>query len=200
MTSFKCPHNETIHILKQCPIEECPFHHKRVSMFFNVDKQDTMCVYYDSDIMANVSDNRTQISALSRDSRRTVSPKAIKESYDDALSYIKTKINLVHDISSTKHSCKCCGLPISPKQEICLSASVCGARSEWTKYVTSLYGVDNNLATKQLIWELLFKDKLHLEEAAKYLGYSLCPSRLLTEYIKTKMAKHETGKLSTVNK
>ena len=200
MTSFKCPHNEQVHILKSCPIIECPFHYNKVSMFFTVEKQDTNCVYYDSDIMTNVSDNRTQISALSRDSRRTVSPKAFKESYDDALSYIRTKIHLVHDIASTKHSCKFCGIPVSPKQIQCVSVSACSSRKDWLKYVVSLYGVDNNLSTYQLIWELLFKDKIHLEEQAKYLGYSLCPSKLLSEAIKAKMDKHESEKLSMVNK
>ena len=200
MTSFKCPHNESVHILNACPITECPFHYEKVSVFFKIDKRETNCVYYDSDIMSNVSDNRTQISALSRDSRRTVSPKAIKESYDDALAYIKTKIHLIHDISSNRHSCKSCGIPLNTKAELCVSVSACSSRKEWVKYIASLYGIEINQSTKQLIWELLFKDKIHLEEQAKQLGYSLCPSRLLPDCIKEKIAKYEMEKLSTVNK
>jgi len=68
------------------------------------------------------------------------------------------------------------------------------------KYVVSLYGIESNLSAYQLIWELLFKDKIHLEEKAKYLGYSLCPSKLLPESIREKLEKLETEKVSTVNK
>ena len=83
---------------------------------------------------------------------------------------------------------------------MCVSVSACSSRKEWVKYIASLYGIEINQSTKQLIWELLFKDKIHLEEQAKQLGYSLCPSRLLPDCIKEKIAKYEMEKLSTVNK
>lgn len=178
--SFVCPHNENVSIINQCPITECPFHVQSVSIFFEIKNPKTNCVYYDSDIMSNVSDNRTQISSLSRDSRRTISPKSVKESYDDALQYIRTKIKLIHDISSVSHSCKNCGYPLKKTTENhyrCMSTSLCKSRQEWVNYVISLYGLDANTSTKQLIWESLFKNEIHLEQRARELGYSLCSSK-----------------------
>ena len=62
MTKFICPHNEDVQIKGTCCITECPYHLNRVSEFFKIEvaeENKTNCVYYDSDIMANVASSRT---------------------------------------------------------------------------------------------------------------------------------------------
>lgn len=192
MNSFVCPHNESVTILEHCPITECPYHVQQVSKLFTLDEEKTGCVYHDTDMMANVSDSRTQISALSRDKRRQVSPKSIKTIYEDALTYMRTLYELTHSISSTKHYCKNCGYLTTNNKMQCVSTTICESRKQWVKMVVSKYALEDESAPKySLIWELLLTNKIHLEESALEIGRSLCSQRDLREY-KTMIINQET--------
>jgi len=182
MNSFACPHNSTVTILEHCPITECPYHVQQVSKLFTLEEEKTGCIYHDTDMMSNVSDSRTQISALSRDKRRQVSPKSIKTIYEDALTYMRTLYELTHSVSSTKHYCKCCGYPSTEKMK-CVSDTICKFRQEWVRMVVSKYALEDESAPKySLIWELLLTNKIHLEESALENGRNLCSQKDLREY------------------
>lgn len=179
--SFVCPHNDLVSIVKQCCIAECPFHVEKASQLFEVETVTTNCIFYDTDLMANVSESRTQISALSRDKRRLVSPKAMKSMYEDSLLYMKTLYTLTHKVGNTKHTCNKCGYPTKTKFN-CSSTSICNDRLRWAQYVLSLYGIENSLSKFQLVWELLLTKQIHLEEKAKELGVSFCSNKDLSKF------------------
>ena len=129
MPVFTCPHNQSAHIDGKCVITECPYHMKKVRELFDVEEKDTGCSYFDSDIMQNVSPNRTQISALSRDPRRRFSPKLIRISYETALLYTKTLRELTHKVAKAKICCPRCGyLRQSPGK--CVSTAACNGRKK----------------------------------------------------------------------
>lgn len=196
MNSFACPHNESVTIIAQCPIQECPYHTQQVSKLFTLAESKTCCVYHDTDMMANVSDSRTQISALSRDKRRQVSPKSIKTIYEDALTYMRTLYELTHSISSAKHYCKNCGYPqhdtgikCDDGGVRCVSTTICQSRQGWVSMVVSKYALEDESALKySLIWELLLTRKVHLEESALENGRNLCSQKDLQKYYEL----HET--------
>lgn len=175
LASFSCPHNPDVFIIKKCCITECPFHTDQVSQLFTLETIETQCIFYDTDMMANVSDSRTQISALSRDKRRTVSPKNMRSLYEDALLYMKTLYDLTHKVGSYRHTCTNCGYPTGKGS--CMSKSICSDRREWTQFVLSLYNVEDTFSKRQLVWELLLGNQIHLEDSAKHRGISFCSSK-----------------------
>lgn len=182
MNRFHCPHNESVLIIQRCPITECAYHTEQVSKLFTLEADNTGCVYHDTDIMANVSDSRTQISALSRDKRRQVSPKSIKTMYEDGLMNIRTLYELTHSISTSKHYCQKCGYPQQPNILKCVSPTLCASRLEWINLVISRYTLDASVVLYSLIWELLLTDKIHLEESALEIGRSLCMQKDIIKY------------------
>ena len=177
--SWTCPHNKDVHIVGKCVVTECPYHLQRVNELFKIESKETNCAYYDSDIMQNVSSSRTQISALSRDSRRLLSPKLIRNTFEDARNSGKTLYNLTHEISNNKNCCRRCGYPTNKLE--CVSTDICNTRRNWVKTVCSQYQVEESTIKFQMIWKLLLRNELFLPQNSLRVGYSLCSSKDITD-------------------
>ena len=180
--AFRCPHNTEVEIMGKCCINECPYHMDRVSQLFAIDHGETNCVHYDSNLMQNVSVKRTQISALSREPRRRLSPKLMRSSFEDAVQQTKTLYTLTHSVSNTHDGCKNCGYPIKAGIR-CVSVDLCKARKEWVKFICSQYSVEENITKFKIIWQLLFKNEISASEATLKNGFALCSSKEITKLI-----------------
>lgn len=171
--SFQCPHNKTVHIAGKCVINECPYHMSRVNELFNIEVKSTACAYYDSDLMQNVSTARTQISALSRDPRRRISPKLIRSTFENAKNTSKTLYMLTHEVVNNNFCCENCGYPI--KRGIkCTAVDLCNSRKNWVQSVCSQYQIDTSISKYQVVWRLLLQNELFLPQNSLRIGYSLC--------------------------
>lgn len=173
--SYTCPHNKQVHLTGKCVIKECPYHLSRVNELFKIESKDTDCAYYDSDIMQNVSSSRTQISALSRDPRRLLSPKLIRSTFEDARNSGKTLYMLTHEVINNHNCCVKCGYPTNKAN--CISSEMCKARRNWVKSVCSQYQIEESITKFQLIWKLLLNNELFLPQNSLRVGYSLCSQR-----------------------
>tara|TARA_B100001146_G_C16069592_1_gene385830 strand:- start:302 stop:799 length:498 start_codon:yes stop_codon:yes gene_type:complete len=154
----------------------------RVGKFFDVNVEDdskTDCVYYDSDLMTNISHSRTQISALSRDPRRLLNPKVMKGVYEDTLGKMKTLHILTHSVPHNSQSCSKCGYPGVIK---CVSATLCDTRNNWVNYVLDIFSVDKIRIKKQLVWETLFKKELFCERTVIENGINASSSKHIGLY------------------
>lgn len=192
--SFSCPHNQEVHIVGKCVIKECPYHLHRVNEIFKIESKDTDCAYYDSDIMQNVSSSRTQISALSRDPRRLLSPKLIRNSFEEARNSGKTLYTLTHEITNNNNCCQRCGYPTNKAN--CVSSQTCNSRLNWIKSVCSQYQIEESITKYQIIWKLLLKNDLFLPQSSLRVGYSLCTQKdvnnnpnIPPEYLNTSTVK-----------
>jgi len=148
---------------------------QRVKDLFDIPEKETGCSFYDTDLMQNVSVNRTQISALSRDPRRRLSPKLMRDSYETSIEQAKTLYSLTHTVTAAQHHCKNCGYP--GRAIRCVSTDVCKARREWVKFICSLYQIECSITKFQIIWELLLKNEISANETSLKMGLSLCQSK-----------------------
>jgi hypothetical protein len=179
MSKFVCPHNDDTLIDGRCCITECPYHIINVSEFFNLsveENEKTDCVYYDSDIMSNVGD-KTQISALSRDSRR-LTTRTIKSMYKEGLVRIKSLHLLTHSAPEHSKCCKACGYP--QVDDKCTSSTLCSARNEWVTFILNSYSLNPVLNKKQIAWDLLIQGKLQAEKSSLENGINLCNKKHIT--------------------
>ena len=184
-TKFICPHNEDVQITNKCVITECPYHMDRVKDFFTIEIDSnyaTNCVYHDSDLMTNVTASRAQISALSRDNRRVLNPKVIKNMYDAYLQRIKILYTITHSLPDNSNCCKNCGYPdASPK---CVSTTLCNTRMHWVNSVISLFYTDSTLIKKQLIWQILLNKELKgIEKILIENGINLCSKKHINKIV-----------------
>lgn len=175
-SSFLCPHNEQVHIEKECTITECPYHMTRVKDIFDIPLGETHCSFYDSDLMQNVSTNRTQISALSRHPNRRLSPKLIRGSYETAVDQARTLHALTHSVTQSKNNCKHCGYPTTKGYE-CTSVDLCKTRKEWAKFICSIYKIEPSITKFQNIWFYLLKNEISANETTLKTGITLCNSK-----------------------
>ena len=173
--SYICPHNESASIKGPCCISECPYHMMRVKDIFDIPAGETNCAFYDTDLMQNVSTNRTQISALSRHPQRRLSPKLIRGTYENSVEQARTLHALTHSITPNRNYCKHCGYP--SKGFECVSTDLCKTRKEWAKFICSQYKIEPSIIKYQNIWSCLLKNEIFANETTLKTGITLCAAR-----------------------
>ncbi len=146
MKTSTCPHNKNVHIVGKCVINECPYHMSRVNELFDLERRETDCAYYDSDIMQNVSNARHQSKSLH---------------------------TLTHEVVNNGFHCENCGYPLQ-KGFKCVSSELCSSRRNWLQSVCSQYQIDNSISKYQVVWKLLLQNELFLAQNTLRIGYSLC--------------------------